>query len=96
MMDCARRLANHRIPAAVAHPEEEAHVLEWLPVGDSSRVAAIAYRESSQQIFVRFRDGAEWCYEDCPLHTWRVFSSPGTSKGKFIASVLDRLPNHEA
>lgn len=71
-------------------------VLEWLPVANSSRVAAIAYRASSQQIFVRFQDGAEWCYEECPLHTWRAFSSPAASKGKFIASVLDSLPNYRA
>ncbi len=71
-------------------------MLEWLPVANSSRVTAIAYRASTQQILVRFQDGAEWCYEECPLHTWRAFSSLATSKGKFIASVLDRLPNHAA
>lgn len=69
-------------------------MLDWTPVTDSSRVSAIAYRESAEQVFVRFHDGVEWCYEQCPLHTWRVFASAGTSKGKFISSVLDKLPNH--
>lgn len=71
-------------------------VLDWLPVANSSRVTAIAYRTSTQQIFVRFQDGAEWCYEECPIHTWRALSAPEASKGKFIAAVLDRLPNHPA
>lgn len=68
-------------------------MLEWMPVEGSSRIVAMAYDRDAEAIFVRFPGGAEWRYEACPPTTWEEFSSPATSKGKYIHEVLNHRPN---
>jgi len=69
-------------------------MIEWIPVTDSSRVIAAAYSPQLEQIYVRFPDGTEWCYEECPGHIWETFMAPNTSKGAYIHSELDHHVNH--
>lgn len=68
-------------------------ILNWVPVADSTRVVAIAYNAHTETIYVRFPSGAEWYYANCPVLTWEEFSAPGTSKGRYIAEVLNHRPN---
>ena len=67
-------------------------MIEWIPVS-SSRVSAIAYDSATETIYVRFHDGMEWAYQGCPPSIWAEFSSPTTSKGRFINDVLNFRPN---
>ena len=62
----------------------------WLEVS-SSFIAAIAYDASTETVFVRFKDSAEWSYGPCPPHLWDEFASPNTSKGQFFHRVLKHL-----
>ena len=64
-------------------------MVEWIEVGDSTRVIAVAYDADSETIFVRFPNGREWGYEGCPPHVWEQFTAPGVSKGALIAQVLN-------
>lgn len=66
---------------------------DWLPVVGSTRVVAIAYDPDNEIIYARFPDGTEWFYSNCPPTTWEDFSSPATSKGQYIAQVLNYRPN---
>jgi hypothetical protein len=68
-------------------------MIEWIEVGDSAAVTAIAYDAEEEAIFVRFDGGGEWRYESCPPHIWAEFTEPGISKGRYIASVLRHHPN---
>ena len=68
-------------------------MLNWQSVGGSSRIVAEAYDSDNEVIYVRFPDGVEWWYSECPLHVWDEFTSPGQSRGKYIAAVLDHKPN---
>ncbi len=66
--------------------------MEWEPVSGSSRVLAVAYDALQETIYVRFQDGIEWWYGNCPLNVWDEFTAPATSKGRFIKDVLDDHP----
>ena len=69
-------------------------MIDWVEVSGSSRVAAIAYNEQEETIYVRFaKDGVEWWYASCPPHVWEQFKMPGTSMGRFIGEVLDNHAN---
>lgn len=68
--------------------------LDWIEVGDSDRITAMAYDEEQEMIFVRFPDGVEWCYEDCPPHVWEEFSAAGQSKGQYIYGTLNHKTHH--
>lgn len=68
-------------------------MLDWQDA-DSSWVAAIAYDLAAEIIFVRLSDGAEWCYEACPIDVWEAFTAPGQSRGQYINQVLKHKPNH--
>ena len=68
-------------------------MLEWLPV-DSKRITHEAYDSKAENIYVRFPDGVEWCYEACPVDVWMAFTAPGQSRGKFIHDVLNHKPHH--
>ena len=53
----------------------------------------MAYDEGTETIYVRFlRDGVECYYKNCPRSVWEEFSSPATSKGRYIKRVLDTKP----
>ena len=68
-------------------------MIEWFPVGGSSRIVAEAYNPETETIYVRFPDGVEWCYSGCPPHVWEAFRAPGQSRGKYIHEVLNYKPN---
>lgn len=68
-------------------------ILDWIAVPDSSRIVAMAYDPESETIYVRFPSGMEWWYGNCPPPTWEEFTAPGTSKGTYIAHVLNHRPN---
>jgi hypothetical protein len=68
-------------------------MVEWIPVAGSSRIVAEAYVPEKERIYVRFPDGVEWWYGGCPSRIWDAFTSPGQSRGEFIAEVLDYKPN---
>ncbi|HEY8082990.1 MAG TPA: KTSC domain-containing protein [Solirubrobacterales bacterium] len=67
--------------------------IEWIEVGDSERIVAMAYDEESEVIYVRFPDGVEWLYEACPPPVWDEFTAEGQSKGRYIFSELNHKPN---
>jgi KTSC domain-containing protein len=68
-------------------------MINWIEVGDSGRVTAVAYDADQETIYVRFkRDGAEWWYGNCPAHIWEQFTMLGVSKGRFIHEELDTHP----
>ena len=67
--------------------------IEWIEVGDSERIVAMAYDEDVETIYVRFTDGVEWLYEQCPPNVWQEFSAPGQSKGGYIFDTLNHKPN---
>ena len=60
----------------------------------SSRITHEAYDSAGERILVRFPNGVEWSYEDCPPSVWTAFTAPGQSRGQFIHQVLDHKPNH--
>lgn len=66
--------------------------VQWQAV-DSDRVTDIAYVVEERTILVRFPDGTKWYYSHCDPKIWARFVHPGTSKGEFIADVLDNKPN---
>lgn len=68
-------------------------MVDWYPVTSSSRIVAEAYLADREIILVRFPNGAVWAYRNCSLADWHAFTAPGQSRGKFIATVLDKKPN---
>jgi hypothetical protein len=68
-------------------------MLEWIPVVGSTRIIAMAYDPTAETIYVRFPNNAEWWYAGCPPHVWEEFSAEATSKGQFIARVLNAHAN---
>lgn len=66
-------------------------MIEWIDVADSQRVIAMAYDAISETIYVRFPNGIEWFYGQCPPSTWDEFRV--SSKGRYIRDVLDHRPN---
>ncbi len=68
-------------------------MFDWIPVTDSSRIIAMAFDGDSETIYVRFPNGKEWWYAGCPRHVWEEFAAPGTSKGQYIAQVLNGHSN---
>jgi len=68
-------------------------MIEWISVSGSIRIVAEAYDPDTETIYVRFPNGVEWWYAACPPHVWEEFSSPGQSRGQYIARVLNFKPN---
>ncbi len=66
-------------------------MLTWIDVVDSSRIVAMAYDTTSETIYVRFPNGVEWFYAQCPANVWGDFCV--SSKGNFIHNVLNNHPN---
>jgi hypothetical protein len=65
--------------------------LEWIDL-DSSTVANAAYDPDLEVIYVRFRDGAAYSYDQCPPHVWEEFTAPGQSPGKYLNETLRHKP----
>jgi YD repeat-containing protein len=70
-------------------------VFNWIDVHGSGRITAMAYDASSETIYVRFPNGKAWWYGSCPSRVWDEFSDGMTSKGQYIARVLNHHPNGE-
>lgn len=68
-------------------------MIDWIPVTGSSRIVAEAYDPKTETIYVRFTEGKEWRYSNCPPHVWEEFTAPGQSRGQYIAQVLDFKPH---
>ena len=66
--------------------------LEWQPV-ESKRIVAEAYMAETETIYVRFPNGVEWYYENCPFDVWEAFTEQGQSRGGFIHHHLNAKPN---
>lgn len=66
-------------------------MIEWIDVSDSQRIVAMAYDLESETVYVRFPNGIEWFYAQCPLVVWEEFQT--SSKGRYIRDVLDHRPN---
>lgn len=66
---------------------------EWNFVSTSKRIVAEAYDAETERICVRFPNGVEWWYGDCPITVWEEFTAPGQSRGQFIHRVLNHKPN---
>ena len=66
--------------------------IEWQTV-TSEALSHEAYDPESETIFLRFNDGAEWRYEDCPPHIWDEFTAPGQSRGQYFHKVLKFKPS---
>lgn len=64
----------------------QAGQIDWLPV-NSSNVAAIAYEEDFRRLFIRFKSGWAYAYEDVPFSVWNAFLA-APSKGKFVFDVI--------
>lgn len=48
----------------------------------------MGYDAETATVYVRFNDGASWCYMNVPQDVWEQFvASP--SKGRFIKETLD-------
>ena len=68
-------------------------MIQWIPVDGSKRIVAEAYDAGAETVLVRFSDGVEWAYSDCPLHIWEEFTASGQSRGRYITRVLDHKPH---
>jgi hypothetical protein len=76
--------------------------VEWMNVAGSTIVAAVAYDDAAERIYVRLHSGDVVYFEDCDAALWQRFQSPALSKGEFIKNVLEhhaysRVPrsNHQ-
>jgi hypothetical protein len=66
----------------------------WIPVS-SSRMREVRYDYGLRAIYVRFRDGTPYVYEQAPLAVfYRLLRA--SSKGKFVSRVLDTYPYRQA
>lgn len=66
-------------------------IIEWISVDNSTRIIAEAYDPDTETIYVRFLNGVEWYYKDCPPHVWKEFTSQ--SRGQYINRVLTSKPH---
>lgn len=62
--------------------------LNWIPV-DSSNVSRIAYAEDFRRLFIQFKSGATYAYEDVPKGVWEGFLA-APSKGQYVFYVIRR------
>jgi hypothetical protein len=59
---------------------------QWVPV-TSSRLDAVMYESDSRVLSIRFRNGAEYSYQDVPREIARGLTS-ATSPGRFYADNI--------
>ena len=67
-------------------------MIDWVEITDSCRITAAAYDDEEERILVRFPDGPEWQYEECPPFIWEEFMDT-PSKGRFIHERLNYHPH---
>lgn len=63
--------------------------MNWLGTPDSTIVSSCAYDDAAERIYVRLYSGTIWRYEECSRELWHRFIAQGTSKGEFLANVLE-------
>lgn len=68
-------------------------MIDWQPVGGSSRIVAEAFVAELETILVRFPNGKEWAYSACNQSVWEEFTAVGQSRGQYIAQVLNAKPH---
>jgi hypothetical protein len=68
--------------------------LDWIDL-ESSTVTSAAYDPDTEMIYVRFKDGGVYSYDQCPPHVWEEFTAPGQSPGKFLNEILRYKPYHK-
>jgi hypothetical protein len=66
-------------------------MFEWRPVA-SSVIAAEGYDADAETIYIRFNDGKEYWYSECPQQVWEEFTAPGQSRGQYLNQVLRAKP----
>lgn len=65
--------------------------LEWIDL-DSSTVESAAFDIELEAIYVRFKSGGTYRYEECPTHVWEEFTTTGQSPGKYVNETLKYKP----
>ncbi|MGA9285772.1 MAG: KTSC domain-containing protein [Solirubrobacteraceae bacterium] len=65
--------------------------LEWIDM-NSSNVESAAYEPDAEMIYVRFKEGGVYAYDQCPPHMWEEFTAPGQSPGKYVNEILKYKP----
>jgi len=65
--------------------------LEWIDM-NSSNVESAAYNPDAEMIYVRFKEGGVYAYDQCPPHMWEEFTAPGQSPGKYVNEILKYKP----
>lgn len=73
---------------------------DWIDV-ISTVIAAIAYDDAAERIYVRLHSGDVVYFEEFDTALWQRFSSPAIGKGEFMKNVLERhvyrrVPGFEA
>ena len=65
--------------------------VQWVPV-KSRMLAAVAYNQDWQQLYLRFHSGDVYCYRHVPLERYQELLA-ADSKGKYVRSqILNRYP----
>jgi hypothetical protein len=62
--------------------------LDWIDL-ESSTVTSAAYDPDAEMIYVRFKDGGAYSYDQCPPHVWEEFTAPGQSPANFSMRFCD-------
>lgn len=65
--------------------------LSWIEM-DSSTVDSAAFDLDLEVIYVRFKSGATYRYDQCPQHVWEEFTTPGQSAGQYLNNTLRHKP----
>ena len=66
--------------------DNKAASLEWKDV-ESTAINRIAYDQMSQRIYVEFKRGAVYRYNDCSQELWSLFMDTD-SAGSFVHDML--------
>lgn len=65
--------------------------MNWMPV-KSRMLAAVAYNDEWQQLYLRFRSGDIYCYRGVPVDRYRELLA-ADSKGEYARGhILNRYP----
>ena len=68
-----------------------AQCMNWVPV-KSRMLAAVAYNDDWQQLYLRFRSGDIYCYRGVPVDRYRELLA-ADSKGEYARGhILNRYP----
>lgn len=66
--------------------------MNWVPV-KSKMLAAVAYNDKWQHLYLHFRTGEIYCYRGVPAERWEALLA-AASKGTFVAEhILNHYPH---